>query len=79
MAAIAFWTARITTLGELYATNVLCGLAGAPNEALVQMTIVDLFFVHQRGRMNALYSIAAATGVCSSVSYSGDGSSPVSL
>ena len=39
MAAIAFWTARIQSVGELYATSLLVGLAGATNETIVQMTV----------------------------------------
>lgn len=35
--------------------NAICGVAGAVSEAIVQMTVADLFFVHQRGTMNAVY------------------------
>jgi MFS family permease len=39
MAAMSFWTAEMSSLGELYGTNLLFGLAGATNEALVQITV----------------------------------------
>jgi len=39
MAAMAFWTSEISSLGELYGTNFLYGLAGATNEAIVQITV----------------------------------------
>ncbi|KAF7592548.1 hypothetical protein BBP40_012772 [Aspergillus hancockii] len=55
MLATSFWSAGIKSLTELYITNLLQGLAGATNEAIVQITIADLFFVHHRGGMNALY------------------------
>ncbi|KAB8230402.1 putative MFS transporter [Aspergillus alliaceus] len=55
MVVASFWSGEIKTLPELYITNLLQGLAGATNEAIVQITIVDLFFVHHRGGMNTLY------------------------
>ncbi|KAM5352835.1 hypothetical protein ACJ41O_005557 [Fusarium nematophilum] len=58
MAGISFWSARMQTEAELHLTNLIYGLAGATNETISQMTIADLFFVHQRGRINALYLTA---------------------
>ncbi|KAL4892733.1 synaptic vesicle transporter [Aspergillus ambiguus] len=55
MLVTSFWTSELESLSELYITNLLQGLAGATNEALVQITVADLFFVHHRGGMNALY------------------------
>lgn len=39
LAAMAFWTAKMQTVAELYVTNLLTGLAGAVNETIVQMTV----------------------------------------
>lgn len=39
MAAMSFWSARMTTVAELYITNLLAGLAGSTNETIVQMTV----------------------------------------
>ncbi|KAE8382452.1 major facilitator superfamily domain-containing protein [Aspergillus bertholletiae] len=62
MLVTSFWGAEIKTLAELYITNLLQGLAGATNEAIVQITIADLFFVHHRGGMNALYMVMMMIG-----------------
>lgn len=39
LAAISFWTARLSSLAELYITNLIYGLAGATNETVVMMTV----------------------------------------
>jgi MFS family permease len=39
MAGLAFWTAHMHSLTELYITSLLCGLAGSTNETIVQMTV----------------------------------------
>ncbi|OJJ94770.1 hypothetical protein ASPACDRAFT_1883858 [Aspergillus aculeatus ATCC 16872] len=52
---ICIWSARIQTVGDLMAVNVIQCFFASLAETIVQMTIADLFFVHQRGRMNALY------------------------
>ncbi|KAH7401389.1 major facilitator superfamily domain-containing protein [Pyrenochaeta sp. MPI-SDFR-AT-0127] len=62
MAAVSWWTAYQQTLTELFLTNLLYGLAGATNEAIVQVTVSDMFFIHQRGTMNAVYLTAVMTG-----------------
>lgn len=53
--AVSIWSAKMQTVGDLMAVNVIQCFFGSLAEAIVQMTIADLFFVHQRGRMNALY------------------------
>ncbi|KAJ0415427.1 MFS general substrate transporter [Aspergillus carlsbadensis] len=62
MLVTSFWISRLTSLAELYAANLLQGLAGATNESIVQITIADLFFVHHRGGMNALYMTMVMIG-----------------
>ncbi|KAL4864266.1 hypothetical protein BDV12DRAFT_205847 [Aspergillus spectabilis] len=62
MMVTAFWASKLTGLAELYATNFFQGLAGATNESIVQITIADLFFVHHRGGMNALYMTMVMIG-----------------
>ncbi|KAM0276604.1 hypothetical protein ACHAQH_006561 [Verticillium albo-atrum] len=62
LAAASWWTSRIDSYGELIATSFISGLAGAINETAVQMTISDLFFVHQRGAANGVYFIAVMCG-----------------
>ncbi|EFY96881.2 major facilitator superfamily transporter [Metarhizium robertsii ARSEF 23] len=60
--AAVWWTAYMQTATELYLTNLLKGLAGAINETAVQMSIRDMFFVHQRGTANGFYFAALKFG-----------------
>ncbi|KAF7155115.1 hypothetical protein CNMCM5623_006542 [Aspergillus felis] len=62
MLVTSFWISRLESLTELYIANLLQGLAGATNESIVQITIADLFFVHHRGGMNALYMTMVMIG-----------------
>ncbi|RSL78023.1 hypothetical protein CEP51_008591 [Fusarium floridanum] len=62
LAAVSWWTSSISSYTELILTSILTGLAGAINETSVQMTIADLFFVHQRGSANAIYFTAVMVG-----------------
>lgn len=39
MAGVAFWSAKMQSVPELYITSLLCGLGGSTNEAIVQMTV----------------------------------------
>jgi MFS family permease len=58
----AIWQAKVRSTGELIAVSALCGVAGAISEAIGQMTVADLFFVHQRGTMNAIYLCCVVIG-----------------
>ena len=60
--AFAIWSAKIYTVGDLIATNTLNCFFGALAECIVQMTVADVFFVHQRGRMNSMYCWAMTIG-----------------
>ncbi|KAF4314578.1 Major facilitator superfamily [Botryosphaeria dothidea] len=62
MLASAIWQAKMQTTADLILTNVFSGFGGAVSEAIVQMTISDLFFVHQRATMNGLYILMVTTG-----------------
>ncbi|KAF4539041.1 MFS transporter [Lasiodiplodia theobromae] len=62
MLATAIWQAKMQTVTDLILANVLSGIGGAVSEAIVQMTISDLFFVHQRATMNGLYILMVAAG-----------------
>ncbi|PHH83084.1 hypothetical protein CDD82_3619 [Ophiocordyceps australis] len=57
-----WWSANMKSSAEVYLTNLLLGLAGAANETAVQMSIRDMFFVHQRGTANGLYLAAVTAG-----------------
>ncbi|OCL11054.1 major facilitator superfamily transporter [Glonium stellatum] len=60
--ALAVWQAKMTTAVELIMINIISGLVGAAAEVLVQMTIKDIFFLHQRATANGIYIIMVATG-----------------
>ncbi|KAK4862522.1 hypothetical protein LT330_002655 [Penicillium expansum] len=62
MLATSFWSSKMNSLTELYVTNLLQGLAGATNESIAEITIVDLFFLHHRGSMNGLYLTCVMIG-----------------
>lgn len=56
------WQAKTMTAGDIIGSNVLCGVAGAAAESIVQLTIYDLFYVHQRGLMNGIYLLSSMAG-----------------
>lgn len=56
------WLARLQTVTDLWLGNLLAGLGGAVCETIVQVTISDVFFVHQHASMNALYMLATCMG-----------------
>ncbi|GAA6053131.1 hypothetical protein JCM3770_002868 [Rhodotorula araucariae] len=58
------WQARATSYGSLMGGRVLNGLGACLIETIGPMVIEDLFFVHERGRMNGIYfgTLFAATG-----------------
>jgi MFS family permease len=58
----AVWQAKMQTTGDLIGSNILSGIAGSVSESIVQMTISDLFFVHQRATMNAIYLAMVTIG-----------------
>lgn len=62
MTGSAIWQGRAQTKGDFIGSNLLAGLAGAVNEALFQVTVSDLFFVHQRATANGLYLAAVSIG-----------------
>lgn len=58
----AIWQAKVRTTWEIIASNALCGVCGAVSETIVQMTVADLFFLHQRATANGVYLAVAALG-----------------
>ncbi|PYH79284.1 MFS general substrate transporter [Aspergillus uvarum CBS 121591] len=53
--AVSIWSAKMHKTVELMMVNVLSCFFGALSEVIVQMTIADIFYVHQRGLMNAIF------------------------
>lgn len=60
--AISIWAAKTMTAGDWWGVNALQCWLGALCEVLIQMTIADVFFVHQRGLMNSIYIWALNVG-----------------
>lgn len=60
--AAAVWSGRMMTAGDLLGTNAVGGLAGSIAETICQMTIADIFFVHQRGTANGVYLLMVNVG-----------------
>ncbi|KAF4627691.1 hypothetical protein G7Y89_g10461 [Cudoniella acicularis] len=60
--AMSIWQAALHSYGEMVATQLISGLSGAVSETLVQLTVIDMFFVHQRATMNGIYLMMVAIG-----------------
>ncbi|TQV91519.1 Major facilitator superfamily transporter [Cordyceps javanica] len=60
--ASCIWSARTNTVGDLYGSNILSGIGGAISETIVQITIADVFFVHQHATLNGVALFATFTG-----------------
>ncbi|KZT24414.1 MFS general substrate transporter [Neolentinus lepideus HHB14362 ss-1] len=57
------WSARAQSIGSLTAARVVGGAGMAPIECLVEATIGDIFFVHERGTWIAVWSFALLAGI----------------
>lgn len=60
--AIMIWAARTQTGGDWWGVNALQCWVGSLSEVMVQMTVADLFFIHERGLMNSIYVWASNFG-----------------
>lgn len=69
--AVGIWAAKMTSTADLYLIQVFNCLFGSLAEVIVQMTIADVFFVHQRGLMNNLYVCTMTIGTALSAFVSG--------
>jgi MFS family permease len=69
--AVAIWAANMKTTADLYLTQVFNCLLGALAEVIVQMTIADVFFVHERGVMTSLYICTMSVGTSMAALVSG--------
>lgn len=49
-------------IGKLYLCNVLTGMAAAPVDSLVQISITDIFYLHEHGRRLSIYLFALYAG-----------------
>ncbi|KAJ5635051.1 major facilitator superfamily domain-containing protein [Penicillium longicatenatum] len=53
--AICIWSAKMETVADLMMVNILSCFFGVLSEVIVQMTVTDIYFVHQRGLINSIY------------------------
>ena len=60
--ATTIWYANMKSKNEFFALTFISSLGGAVSEAIAVVTISDLFYVHQRGRLNGVYLATQATG-----------------
>ena len=60
--AISVWSAKLETVADIMLVNAFSCLVGALAEVIVQMTVADVFFVHQRGVMNTIYIWISSIG-----------------
>ncbi|KAI7208237.1 hypothetical protein KC333_g9202 [Hortaea werneckii] len=60
--AMCIWSACQSTVADLILFNVISCFVGALAETIVQLTIADVFFVTQRGTMNAFYYWSTRVG-----------------
>lgn len=55
MVVMYTWSAVFTGTGQWYGACALGGLGTSAYQALIQLTIMDVFFAHERGTMLAFY------------------------
>lgn len=60
--ASCIWQAQTYTVGNFIGANLISGLGGAISEIVVQITVADMFFVHQHATMNGWFVIFQSTG-----------------
>ncbi|OAQ63957.1 MFS general substrate transporter [Purpureocillium lilacinum] len=60
--ASCVWFASMKRPVDLWISSLLSGLGGATSETIVQITIADLFFVHNHAALNGCYLLFVAVG-----------------
>ncbi|KAF5019229.1 hypothetical protein F66182_8770 [Fusarium sp. NRRL 66182] len=61
--AVSVWAGAATTYGSSLAARIFMGVASGASECLAPLTISDLFFLHERGAIMAIYTTALSAGV----------------
>ena len=54
------WTPYTKVRGQYYASKILQGFFGAPIESLVEISVADVWFQHERGTYIGLYAFSLA-------------------
>ncbi len=60
--AVMIWAARTQTAADWWGVNAVQCWLGSLGECMVQMTVTDVFFVHERGLVNSIYVWSANFG-----------------
>lgn len=58
--AIMVWAAHTSTNGQWIANKIMQGFFGAPIESLIEVSVTDIWFTHERGGYLALYGLFLA-------------------
>ncbi|KAL4932543.1 putative MFS transporter [Aspergillus undulatus] len=54
--ATSLWNAYLTGTAQWYLSSFVSGIGQGAYQAIIQLTIFDIFFAHQRGTMLAIYA-----------------------
>ncbi|KAH8910396.1 MFS general substrate transporter [Coniochaeta sp. PMI_546] len=63
MFATSVWGAAVSNYSSFLASRIIAGIGMAPYEVLVQCTIGDLYFVHERATRIAVWNLFLLTGI----------------
>jgi MFS family permease len=63
MFATSVWGAAVTQYNSFLASRIIAGVGMAPYEVLVQCTIADMYFVHQRATRIAVWNLFLLSGI----------------
>jgi len=63
MFATSVWGAVVTEYNSFLGSRIVAGIGMAPYEVLVQCTIGDLYFVHERATRIAVWNLFLLTGI----------------
>jgi MFS family permease len=69
--AVSVWGAVTTRYPSFLASRIIGGIGMAPYEVLVQATIADLYFVHQRATRLAVWNLFLLGGIAGASFISG--------
>ncbi|KAF2025610.1 MFS general substrate transporter [Setomelanomma holmii] len=58
----SMWAGLSTTYDSLLAARIIMGIGGGPADAVSPDVVGEIFFVHQRGRAMAIYTVFLAAG-----------------
>ena len=71
MFATSVWGAATTQYNSFLASRIIGGIGMAPYEVLVQCTIGDMYFVHERATRLAVWNLFLLTGIAGGALVSG--------